>query len=488
MNRRACTYDGNGLAFGIEFAPGHASNNLLYLGVNGNSSNQLQQFQYTSTGISQTATWNIVNNPVGIGNMQLGSDGKIYASLLQTEKRLLIIDYPNVVGVGACTKNTILLSGVGGVSNGLQTMSYLCCLQPDTAPVFLYVNSYPFSNVLINATPDVHYRSDGFTSFARKYKTGRSVTLTAPQTVTIGPDEYYFHLWVKNGNILDIDYNIKTSLQMDANKNYTACFSNIAPESLTCSISVTPSNSTYTGGVPTNIYIGYGPQSATLNANASGGFTYSWSPTTDLSCSNCQSPVFTPTSEGDYTYTVTITNSNSMSTICFVDFCVKDIRAPKKNGNGNCNGNGNEKKVYLCHVPPGNPSNPQTLCISVNAVPAHLGLHGGDQLGKCGDLCNSVAPKNTENSNIAIDEQEYLEVLYAPNPFTSSFKLSYESSSEHEAIISLYGIMGNLIEKTTLSGYSNKIDLGKDMPPGIYTVSFIQGTNIKVFKIIKIDQ
>ena len=45
-------------------------------------------------------------------------------------------------------------------------------------------------------------------------------------------------------------------------------------------------------------------------------------------------------------------------------------------------------KVTICHVPPGNPSNPQTITISQNALKAHIGdnpvgLHGGDSYGEC---------------------------------------------------------------------------------------------------------
>ena len=38
-------------------------------------------------------------------------------------------------------------------------------------------------------------------------------------------------------------------------------------------------------------------------------------------------------------------------------------------------------KVTICHVPPGNPGNPQTISVSTSAVPTHL-AHG-DSLGAC---------------------------------------------------------------------------------------------------------
>ena len=40
-----------------------------------------------------------------------------------------------------------------------------------------------------------------------------------------------------------------------------------------------------------------------------------------------------------------------------------------------------EEKVLICHIPPGNPENPHTISVSVNAVPAHL-AHG-DTEGPC---------------------------------------------------------------------------------------------------------
>lgn len=53
------------------------------------------------------------------------------------------------------------------------------------------------------------------------------------------------------------------------------------------------------------IFLGYGPQSVTLSANGAGGsgFTYSWSPAGNLSCTNCPNPVFTPAA-GAFMYAI----------------------------------------------------------------------------------------------------------------------------------------------------------------------------------------
>ncbi len=45
-------------------------------------------------------------------------------------------------------------------------------------------------------------------------------------------------------------------------------------------------------------------------------------------------------------------------------------------------------KVYICHRPPGNPGKFETICVSPNAVQAHL--DHGDYIGPCGNaVCNS---------------------------------------------------------------------------------------------------
>jgi len=60
-----------------------------------------------------------------------------------------------------------------------------------------------------------------------------------------------------------------------------------------------------------------------LQLNASGALNYQWSPSTGLSCSNCSSPVATPS--GSITYIVTGTDSNGCSSTASISITV-DIR------------------------------------------------------------------------------------------------------------------------------------------------------------------
>jgi len=42
-----------------------------------------------------------------------------------------------------------------------------------------------------------------------------------------------------------------------------------------------------------------------------------------------------------------------------------------------------EDKCTICHLPPGNPQNAQTLVVGCSAVDAHMRNHPGDCLGPC---------------------------------------------------------------------------------------------------------
>ena len=44
-----------------------------------------------------------------------------------------------------------------------------------------------------------------------------------------------------------------------------------------------------------------------------------------------------------------------------------------------------ERKVIICHFPPGNPENPHTISVSERALPAHL--EHGDFVGGCPTGC-----------------------------------------------------------------------------------------------------
>lgn len=224
----------------------------------------------------------------------------------------------------------------------------------------------------------------------------------------------------------------------------------------------------YTGGVNTNLYIGYGPQKDTLKTTGFGG-NITWSPGTYLSCaSGCAKTVFTATVPGSFTYTASngcISNE--------VTIVVKDVR---HSGTGT-----SAAKVYLCHKEPVY-NTIQTLVVLVRGVPSHFQYHPGDYLSSCVIL----KKKTDEYSELVISEGE-LEVICTPNPFRKSFKLNYNGISEEDATILVYGMTGNLLEKITLNGLSNEVELGDNLPTGIFTVTFVQGDKKRTFRMIKVE-
>jgi len=390
----------------------------------------------------------------------------------------------------------------------------------------------------------------------------------------------------------------------------------VALTNCSSSITVVPENNTYTGGVPTNIYLGYGPQRVTLRTTATGGtsYTYSWtvvSGNATLSSTTSSQPIFAPTQAGSYTFEVRVRTQAGCVSTSRVTICVKDIRVKdsdddddddcdhkshsskdckhkshkhdcdhkshhskdckakksskyddddcdhkshnskdckhkdhkhhstcdhKSHSEKDCKNKSSDKKanssgswswwswwnndddddhdddddddspkVYLCHVPPGNPNNPQTLKISVNAVEAHLRNHSGDKLGSCDQqgctetiLTTTNPTSNTttitaEESTASVVQkivppvsESDLTVKVMGNPSRSFFTIKMESKYELPVQVRIFDINGRPLESKANQLPNSTIQVGHNLGSGTYYAEFLQGTRKKVVQLIKV--
>ncbi len=259
----------------------------------------------------------------------------------------------------------------------------------------------------------------------------------------------------------------------DASGNSATCTSVVTINGLpSCSITATPNNNTYTGGVATNLYLGYGPTALTLTATPSGGssFTYSWSPSAGLSCSGCQSPVFTPTAAGTYTYTVTTTNNFGCQRQCTITICVKDIRVPGST----------PAKVWMVH----SGTNTQ---VQTSQVSSHLSNHNSDYLGKIGQGCSAARSIAEDYQDGEDDLHGDVELHVSPNPYTSEFSFVFETASREPASIKLFDMAGRVVDEQSNLTRNTDIHLGNGLPNGVYLLQFTQGTIMKTIRVLKID-
>ena len=138
-----------------------------------------------------------------------------------------------------------------------------------------------------------------------------------------------------------------------------------------------------------------------------------------------------------------------------------------------CGNNG--KKVLVCHIPPGNPSNAHTICISKNAVSTHLDGHG-DYIGECNQIyCggNNMVVAPSDGSIVSQFLSEGFEIY--PNPATDELNIDLHNYLDQEVSISIYSHLGQQVwslPKQKLENPIMKINLDHyQLPEGIYLLS-----------------
>ncbi|MES2003507.1 MAG: cadherin-like beta sandwich domain-containing protein [Bacteroidota bacterium] len=269
-----------------------------------------------------------------------------------------------------------------------------------------------------------------------------------------------------------------TITDIHGNTNTATAVVTVAGSIPQVTVMATPSNNTYTGGVATNLYLGYGPTSVTLTPSVSGGsgYTYNWTGNGALSNNTAAAPVFTPTTAGYYTFNLSVTNANGCTAGSAISICVTDIRVAGTDG----------KKVYITH-------GGQTLSISVNAVAAHM-AHTGDKLGSVGQsACSSgIAVTATQATTQVVTKEsqatasEELTVTVSPNPSASYFTLQISSKSNLPVQMRVTDNHGRIIETKSGIRSNSSVKVGQNYLSGTYYAELIQGGVRKTVQLLKI--
>jgi hypothetical protein len=186
------------------------------------------------------------------------------------------------------------------------------------------------------------------------------------------------------------------------------------------------------------VYYGYTPLScADLSGTASGGcaeYLFSWSAygstiATGSSTTEC------PNVSTDYT--LTAVDQNGCTASDDVHVCVIDVTCFA--------GASGVQKVQMCHTPPGNPGNPQTICINESAVAAHL-AHGCS-LGSCDEQENCAPATVRLHDEISHQEAEFAELIVSPNPFKDQIEIELFLEQQGSYRITLLNAFGQVVEE-----------------------------------------
>ena len=389
----------------------------------------------------------------------------------QTSVIVTVNQIPAIVvspGAAICQGDMVTLTASGGNSYswsppaGLDTTSGASVVAAPSGTTTYTVTGTDFNTchniasvmVSVNSLPSVQVTPGGTLSICGN----KSVTLSA--NLAAG----YQYLWYHDTTLI----NLATASQFIANSigNYwvhvtdsNGCSANSQQVMITASSAgpvVTITSSPTIGCEPNTIYVGYGPQSVTLTANATGAASYLWS-------TGATVPSITISNAGLYFVTAWDTSGCSSQQTLQSQYSITyiDIRC------GN-----DSRKIFLCHVSPGNTSNAQTVCISPNAVSAHLANHPEDCLGPC-------HPRNSISS-----EEESKNIRIYPNPFSNTFFLFRIFDVQVPMTIIIYDVTGRIVESHSEISVDRKY--GNLLLSGIYSVVLISDNEKHVFKIIKL--
>lgn len=208
------------------------------------------------------------------------------------------------------------------------------------------------------------------------------------------------------------------------------------------------------------VYFGYDPLACTdITATASGGYgPYTW-----LWSTGETTETITVCPETTTDYYVTVTDSNGCVGVAGpITVLVVDVHCGNDDG-----------KVLLCHIPPGNIGNPQSICISATAVPAHLGH--GCFLGDCSVTADPCAEEEAPFQGrpiVSEPDAAHLDPVIWPNPGNGELNLHVDGSTEGPVTVILMTPQGSQVRTLTIeSGFNYGTLSGlSELNEGLYYV------------------
>lgn len=210
-------------------------------------------------------------------------------------------------------------------------------------------------------------------------------------------------------------------------------------------------------GADKTVYKGFAPtQCTSLTATANGGagnFAYNWSNGATTATINVCPSVTT-------TYTVTVTDAAGCTATDQVTVLVVDATCGNKND-----------KVLVCH-------NGQEICISANAVQAHL--NHGDYLGSC-----TTSRKGGNGNRVA----NGISMEAAPNPFSQTTAINFTMPEAGNYTLEIYDLKGMLVKRVSegvaQANQMRSVEVnGSEWPKGIYLARLVTANEIKVTKLM----
>ena len=234
-------------------------------------------------------------------------------------------------------------------------------------------------------------------------------------------------------------------------------------------ILVSRTDETFTGLDANTISLGYGTQQLTLSAgNPSVATTYTWSGSDRLSTSTGTSTRFSPTTAGTYQIELRAVNEYGCAAVTSQTITVIDVRCGNKN-----------EKVLICHSA-GNAGGFEALCVSSNAVDAHL--KHGDKL----DACSTGAGARLATK--PVDEVKGLTVQVGPNPTSDRLTVTIQVPKPTDVVMEIRNLQGMLLYSRQLvllgTHATEEISL-QAYAEGTYLLNVQTSTQRQAIKVIR---